>query len=170
MIITDKDKIIAFLKGETGDHLDRTLEDHLSISDYDLEKCHDRIQWMFPLHEISRHANTYPVITPEVINEAKQYDIIFDNLRKAKVRFEQFLGIGDYEDVDKQRKWCRDRNHNLLRITRVIRCLRLFGLQDEAFDFYAKVYKVGQHFGIESSTQGYWGKAYRDDVWESLQG
>jgi len=169
MIITDKNTILGFLRGHLTDYKGRLHEDIMNFDDKEMEKCHDSIQQIFPLHEISKHANTYPVLTPSIVDDAKQDNTIQDNMRRAKDRFERFLAIGSYEDVDKQRKWCQDRNHNLLRITRAIRCLRIFGLDDEATDLYRKVVAVGDHFGIGSQTIHYWQKAYNEDVWESLQ-
>lgn len=169
MIITDKNTILGFLRGNLTDYKGRLHEDIMNFDDKEMEKCHDSIQQIFPLHEISKHANTYPVLTPDIVNDAKQDNAIRYNLLKAKDRFERFLAIGQYEDVDKQRKWCQERNHNLLRITRAIRCLRLFGLEDEAKDLYEKVMAVGDHFGIDAQTIHYWQKAYVEDVWGSLQ-
>ena len=163
------DSIIEFLRGRVGDYKDRTFASMLEWTDKDLENCHDQVQWMFPLHEESQHANTYPIVDKDVIDKAKQYPEIKDNLRLAKDRFERFYAIGAYEDRDIQRKWCRDRNHNLLRVTRIIRCLRLFGLEEEAHDFYKKAYEVGEHFGISQLTKMYWSKAMFEDEWRSLQ-
>ena len=169
MIIADKNTILGFLRGNLTDHKGRTYADILAIDDIEMERCHDQIQWCFPLNEISKHANTYPVLTPSIVDEAKQDNTIRDNLRKAKNRFERFLAIGSYEDVDKQRKWCQSRNHNLLRITRAICCLRIFGMEEEARDLYEKAINAGNHFGVTEETIHYWKKALFDDVWEPLQ-
>lgn len=169
MIITDKNTIVSFLSGETEDFLGRTYGDILRFDDYEMEKCHSAIQQIFPLHEQSKYAETYPILTLDVVDEAKQHDIVLCNLRKAKDRFEKFLAIGKYEDIDKQRKWCNDRNHNLLRITRIIRCLRIFGLVEEAEDFFRNVYKPYVRFGLSQVALKYWEKAHKEDVFDSLQ-
>ena len=167
--ITDKDTIIKFLKGETKDFMERTYDDILGHSNEEMEKCHSSIQQIFPLHEFSKHAATCPILTPEIVKGAKQYPEVSENLLKAKDRMERFLAIGDYEDIDIQRKWCKDYNHNLLRVTRVIRCLRLFGLDDAANDFYEKVRQVGEYFGVSEFTLGKWEQACTDNVWNTLQ-
>jgi len=161
--------IIDFLEGKSEDYRGRTFNDIISSGDKTLEQCHDAIQQIFPLHEESKHANTYPIVDKDVIEKASKSDTIKSNLRLAKDRFERFYGIGQYDDVDKQRKWCGDHNHNLLRVTRIIRSLRLFGLEKEALDFHDKVMQVGNHFGISNKTADYWDKALLENMWESLQ-
>lgn len=163
------DSIISFLEGKTEDYKGRTFTSMLEWTNDQLEYCHDQVQWMFPLHEESKHANTYPIVDKDVVEKTKNSLEVRNNLRLAKDRFERFYGFGPYEDRDIQRKWCKDHNHNLLRVTRILRCLRLFGLEDEAFDFYRKAYAVGQRLGISNITLDYWDKAMNDDVWESLQ-
>lgn len=160
--------IINFLAGSGEDAYGRTIYETLAWSDKQLEQCHSQVQWIFPLHEESRHADVYPIISPEIVEAAKKIPVIAENLRLAKERFENFYGLEPYDEEARQAKWCVDRNHNLLRITRIIRSLRLFGLDDEATDFYSKVRPVGDKFNISVMTLRYWLKAYRDDVWNTL--
>lgn len=163
------DIIIYFLNGTGTDYKGRKFLEILKWEDKQLEQCHDQIQWIFPLHEDSNYAISYPIVDKELIEKINEDEIIKDNLRKAKDRFEMFFGIGDYEDVGIQKKWCKNYNHNLLRITRIIRCLRLFGLKNEAKDFYDKVYSVGNKLNISGITLKYWERALVEDVWGSLR-
>ena len=166
--------IIDFLEGKTTDYKGRTFDDIIQSDDETLEKCHDAIQQIFPLHLESKYAHTYPIVDKDVINKINESleasHEIRCNLVKAKKRFEKFYGIGhDYFDPDKQRKWCKNGNHNLLRITRIIRSLRLFGLEDDARDFWRKVMTVGDALEISDTTIDYWSKAMiDDDVWGTL--
>lgn len=169
MNITDTTVIVNFLSGEGTDHILRTYNDMLALNDYEMEKCHDQIQWLFPLHEFSKHARTCPILTPETVEEAVKHEMVFENLLAAKERLERFLAIGNYEDIDIQRKWCRNHNHNLLRVTRAIRCLRIFGLEDAARDFHTKVRPVGEHFGLSEFSLSKWDQALNDNVWNTLQ-
>jgi len=169
MIITDSETIANFLEGSTQDYKGRTFSDIISCSDSKMEECHDQVQWMFPLHEESKFAQTYPVLTRENIQKSQQSDKIKANLRMAAGRMEKFFAIGEHKDIDKQRKWCRENNHNLLRITRIIRCLRFFGLSAEAKDFHDKVVEAGNHFGISQVTKAYWFRAMNEDVWKTLR-
>lgn len=161
--------VIDFLENKVEDYKGRTFSSMLDWTDEQLERCHDQVQHFFPLHEESKHAHTYPIVDKDIIEKAKQSEVIRRNLLLAKDRFEKFYGIGQYEDVNKQRKWCKDRNHNLLRITRIIRCLRLFGLDIAASDFYINVITAAKQFDISEITFEYWRKAKVDDVWETLQ-
>lgn len=169
MIITNTEEIISFMEGEGTDHKGRIYQDTLSWSDVDLEQCHDQVQWIFPLHEDSRMARVWPVITKETAKAGRDNEKVLANLRAAKDRFEKFLCIGENEDFTRQNLWCRPRNHNLLRITRIIRSLRLFGLEEEAKSFYDKATEAGNRCGIDDITRGYWLKALTEDVWETLQ-
>ena len=81
-------------------------------------------------------------------------------------------------DVNKFYSWLGERNHNLLRITRIIRSLRLFGLDEEAREFYNKAldaYDFIDHnnedpsFVIDEDAPFYWEKAMLDGRWESLR-
>ena len=174
MIIRDADVIIKFLTGEGEDHKGRTFSSIIESDNKELERCHDAIQWVFMIHETSKHAHTYPVITEDIITIINRDSIIRgkvgDNLGRAKDRYEGFFGIVEgYEDPNIQRKWCKDYNHNLLRVTRIIRSLRLFKMEYAAYDFYTKVKAVGERLGVSKVTLEYWDKAMKNDVWESLQ-
>ena len=165
--IKDQQVILDFLSGSGKDAYGRSLYETLSWTNEQLEQCHSQVQWVFPLHEESRHANVYPIITPEIVEAAKKLSVIAENLRLAKGRFENFLGLEPISE-SRQDLWCVDRNHNLLRVTRIIRSLRLFGLDDEAADFYEKVRESGCKRDISVTTLRYWLKAFRDDVWNTL--
>jgi len=173
MIIKEWSDIAEFLRGFTPDHRGRHFGEMLIFSDEKLEQCHDQIQWMFPLHEYSNHADTYPVITKSFIEQSRNFNVLHDmqcNLILGKERMEKFYGIvKDDKDIDKQRKWCRDGNHNLLRITRIIRSLRLFGLETIAQEFYSNALEAADYFGISQRTLDFWKKAAEDDPWESLR-
>jgi hypothetical protein len=166
--ITDKQIILSFLDGTGRDSYGRAIDEILSWSDLELEQCHSQIQWVFPLHEESKHAVIYPILNKEIVEEAKCSSKIISNLLKSKLRFESFLGIGRNENKQRQNEWCKNHNHNLLRITRIIRSLRLFGLNCNSTNFYEKVTKVALENGISPITLKYWEKAYIDDPWATM--
>ena len=172
--ITDKKTIINYLNGTESDHKGRSYIETLKWTDAELERCHDQVQWIFPLHEASKHAKVAPIVTPEIVNEAKKDKRVIKNLLLAVERFKEFYGIGEHEDFQKQSQWCQDRDHNLLRITRIIRCLRLFDLDLEACEFYADVMKVANRYRIQNgktlnqATGEYWFRALTDNRWDTL--
>lgn len=174
-IITDSHQIFAFLVGAKPDAYGRMFEDTLGWTDEQLEQCHSQIQWVFPLHEESNHAETYPVLTPETVALIKGNLPIYTNMLKAKTRMEKFLGIGEYLTPWRLGQWFEARNHNLLRITRIIRSLRLLGMQTQAQDFYEKVTMLGTSYGVMpgeekymTTTLRFWAQAMGDDVWNTL--
>lgn len=175
--ITDKDTIIGFLNGSKPDYRGRYHSDMLLLDDMAMECCHDQVQYLFPLHEESQHAQTYPILTGETIAEiksGKSHWDIYVNILKAKSRFEKFLGIGEYWDVMKQDLWLNRGNHNLLRITRIIRSLRLMGREFQSCDFYEKVlYALQYHTERDGvvhigNTVVYWEEAFHGLVGDTL--
>ena len=61
--VTSSSLIVRFYRDGDKDTLDRSLAEMLRYDDYDMERCHDHMQWMFPLHEISMYASQYEILT-----------------------------------------------------------------------------------------------------------
>ncbi|KAF2123451.1 hypothetical protein P153DRAFT_352101 [Dothidotthia symphoricarpi CBS 119687] len=59
------------------------------------------------------------------------------------------------------RNWARRVDHNHLRITRILRCLRVLGLEEECVAFFAALQDVYDDPGIQISERSmmYWGRA-----------
>ena len=168
--ITNKDYILGFLNGTSEDYKGRKYKETIQWSDEELEYCHDQVQHVFPLHEESHMAKNFPVLSKEIVEEAKKNEAILNNIKAGAKRFERFFGIGAFKDPRKIFKWAHQGNHNLLRITRIIRCLRLFGLEDEAREFYDDAIEVAHNSNVSLITLSYWKLAMEDDVWNSLRG
>jgi len=113
--------IIEFLKGTGVDEKDRTLYDVISLSDAQLEYSHDIIQWLFPLNVRSQYNRSAPVLTEDDIKEM-QTDEARRGIIKAFERFTKF-----YDNP----QWLTPGNHNYLRLTRILKCLGLAGLEKE---------------------------------------
>ena len=175
MIITDVNKILGFMKNEIPDYKGRFHKEILLFSDEQLEQCHDQIQWLFPLHEESAYAKTYPIVTKELIDAIFNDWYAEEAIEKAYFRIRDFLNIYDYTVQDhlkpkyKEHSWCVDGNHNLLRITRIIRCLRLFDIRDFAIRFYNNAMALGVQYDLNEKTLKYWTKAMFDDKWATLK-
>jgi hypothetical protein len=168
MIITDEAWIMLFLSGAKPDYKERTYQDILDCSDKVMEECHDQVQWMFPLHEESNFAMTYPILNATIIEKAKKNSLIVKNIKKAIHRMSDFYGFST-DDREKQRSWCKDMDHNLLRITRIIRCARFFGLDDEATEFYDKAVDASHFFCISNVTRAYWWRAQHEPLYKTLK-
>jgi hypothetical protein len=170
-ISNKKNAVIDFLRGVGTDFKGRTHADILGCDDIKMEQCHDQIQQIFPIHERSKMTQNDPIITPEIVEEAKKYPEIKENLRKALDRMKRFYRIMEYalEDGDVHPMWDSPNDHNFLRITRMIRCLRLFGLEKEAKEFYDEMRYIDNNIGLSPNACEYWKKAMEDDVWKTLR-
>lgn len=137
--------LVDFYKNSGADHTGRTLNDILSFSDRELEAVHDYIQWLFPLPECSRFQPHIPVLTQDDIEAFKNSAAMQDNMRRSFSRILSFYGFEDKGDKitlaenfnDRVKNWMTPRNHNFLRITRILRSMTFLGLKKEAGRFFA---------------------------------
>lgn len=182
---------------ETADHANRTILDFHSGAGTDdrgrylreiqrwpderLEYVHDFIQWMFPLVEPSGVNPSAPVLDRPTIREFHASPELLQNLRASFLRMLRFYGLEWRPEPDVRverasnfaasaRNWLSPGNHNHLRITRIIKCLRLLGLEREARAFYdclASIYEEqsGQRWpAITAGTFAFWRAAACDPV------
>jgi hypothetical protein len=113
---------LTFLRGETPDNRGRFFSDMIAYSNAQLEESHDVIQWLFPLNEASAYNRNAPLLSVEDISVLKTDAVAKANILKAYERFLVF-----YEDA----QWITPYNHNYLRLTRILKCLGLAGLDKE---------------------------------------
>ena len=123
--------IVGFLEGRTPDGRGRILAMLLQQTDHQAETTHDYIQWLFPLKEPSRSVNGAPVLTDLDIDEIRQSSLAQANLVKSA---RWFLGV-----LERNNLWVTKYNHNHLRITRVIKSLRLLASDEAADEFRDKM-------------------------------
>ena len=123
-----------FLEGIGIDHRGRRLDDVLSFDDIKAEQTHDFIQWLFPLDEISRSVSGAPVLSQTDIQLIHTNSDAQANIRRSAVWFFGFLERSDH--------WRTKYNHNHLRITRVVKSLRLLTDDKEADEFKAAVFDL----------------------------
>lgn len=141
----------------------RTLLEILSWNDRKLESCHDYIQTLFPLPEPSPYNYAAPVIDREVFDAFRSRPELRAQFRKSLDRMLQFFGFELYnspECDDEQiiiadpktfhnQKWITRFDHNHLRITRILRSLRVLGLEKEADAFFKMLYWMCQALKCE---------------------
>lgn len=169
--------IVSFYDGKTPDDRGRYLKDIQQWPDHRLESVHDFIQWMFPLREPSGVNPGAPVLDPATIAEFRSTPDLRENLRQSWLRMLKFYGFeagpGPSWTVspapnfsDRSRNWLNPYNHNHLRITRIIKCLRTLDLEIEArsfFDALSAIYYSPQFAGtISPVTFEYWRSAVND--------
>ena len=121
-----------FLLGKEADFKGRTIKEIWDFSDIQIEKNHDFIQLIFPLNKKSQNVfHGYYLDNQDLINELKESHQIRENIMKSSSWFLSFLKRNDH--------WKSKYDHNQLRITRVIECLRLLVSDEEADNFYNNV-------------------------------
>lgn len=170
------------------DYEGRTLSSILSWSDSRLEYCHDYIQQIFPLPERSPINPSAPIISRQIFAAFRQRADLRGRLRQSFTRILAFYGLEQrlaatasrkIEDVvltivkaqnfDKgSKRWVTRFDHNHLRITRIIRCLRVLGLEQEAGAFYSQLKDVYEASGggrISQKSFMFWTRAARRPLW-----
>ena len=140
--------LVRFYRGDAPDARGRTLDDILAWDDEQLEAVHDYIQWLFPLDEPSRFNRDAPLLTA-ADRLAFRQPTVAGNLRRALDRMLAFYGfaldrsaatpriVRSAQWKDRSQEWLHAGNHNLLRLTRMIRSLALLGEVDLATALYA---------------------------------
>ena len=152
----------------------RTLADILSWSDDDLEFSHDYIQTIFPLPERSPIDPDAPVIDRATFDAFRSRLELRTSLYRSLKRMCKFYGFEVREKggmikivragggvcYRRAANWVKTTNHNHLRITRIIRCLRVLGLEHEAKAFFIAVKDVHQKSGrIGGNSLEFWTRA-----------
>jgi hypothetical protein len=145
--VANNTRIIGFYSDTEPDHRGRYLHEIQEWPDAQLEAVHDYIQWLFPLPERSGFNVAAPVLTHESIQEFRTRPELQQQLRSSFLRMMTFYGFearsGEHITVTrapnfaaKAAGWLSPGNHNHLRITRILRCLTVLGLEAEAKAFF----------------------------------
>jgi len=151
---------------ETGVDCDgRKLSDIWLEDDEYFEYCHNYIQWLFPLPEVSNFNPDAPLLTEDDIKICKVNPIIQINLHYSFLRYMRFFGLGYVAGEVVQTEafepiLFKIANHNWFRITRVLRSCRLLGLEKEAVAFYKFLKKIHEENGwVSDNSFSYWKEA-----------
>ena len=124
-----------FLTHRGKDFKERTLQDIWSYSDKEIERRHDFIQVIFPLNKPSQAvSHGYYLDSQDLVDQIKTNKDALINISKSSQWFYSFL--------ERNRYWNTRHDHNQLRITRVIECLRLLVSDEEADNFYNNVLEL----------------------------
>lgn len=138
-------KLLAFYRGEGTDGRGRSLEEIQAWTDEELEDVHDYIQWLFPLPEPSPVNPGAPLLDAKVIEQFRTDPELQAKLLRSFSRMLRFYGValegGAIRELpdcaQRAQNWLSPGNHNHLRITRILRCAALCGLEEEARAFFA---------------------------------
>ena len=174
--------LIQFYLGLSPDPEGRMLRDIWSWSFENLEHVHNYIQWLFPLNEPSRFNLGAPVLKREAIRSFRTDPKLRENLLASLKVMLKFYGFEILpQDVagadvrikiaktinfhERKRNWLTPGNHNFLRLTRILKSLRLLGLSEYALPLYDALEDLYINEAaniIGSLTFHYWQTAIRE--------
>ena len=144
-----------FLTNIEPDYKNRFLNDIWNFTDEDIEHTHDFIQLLFPLNEQSKSVfHGYYLNTKSSIINIKSNDLAKSNIVTSSKWFLSFL--------ERNTHWRRRHDHNYLRITRIIKSLRLLVSDEEANKFYESFIELideSLRSKINLTTLSYWENA-----------
>lgn len=142
--------LIDFLKGAGTDGAGRTVFEVVAMSDQDIEQVHDFIQWLFPLDQPSGANRRAPVLSAEDVAEIHASGLAQIALAAATDRMAHFY--------QRHGHWLVDHDHNHLRITRIIKSLRLLRGPGEAEDFRQIILRRDEQAGrpVSAGSRQHW--------------
>ena len=162
---------------QAKDRRGRTRSSITAWSDDELEYHHDYIQLLFPLPEGSPFNPSAPVIDEATFNAFRSRLELQTQLRASLQRMLHFYGFqfasetasgGGSQELqvlnasnypEASRNWVRKFNHNHLRITRILRSLRVLGLEKEAWEFFKALRRVYEEGKIGQKSMMFWTRA-----------
>jgi hypothetical protein len=139
-----------YLAGVGVDGRGRHASNVLGFSDEQLENTHDYIQWLFPLAARSGAQPDAPVLTDVEAAAIRQDQRAMDTLERATDRMLRF-----YRDTT---DWLSPYDHNHLRITRIIRSLKLLAGAGAARRFHDAIMALNAAAGarINARSLRFW--------------
>ncbi|MBA2117692.1 opioid growth factor receptor-related protein [Bremerella alba] len=172
-------RVVDFYCHDGTDPYGRSVLDMMALTDRELESQHDIIQWMFPLHETSSVNPDCPLVDEHSRHVLQENIDARQRMHEMITRFARFLGfelndegqfISELGLASNRENWHSPMNHNQLRITRVIRSMRLFGFQREAEAlFEAVTHSAVQSQCVTERTLAYWKQALEGPLFETLR-
>ncbi len=158
--------LVAFYRGEAADYQGRTLHDIWGWDDRRLEDRHDFIQVLFPLPEPSGFNPSAPLLDDATREQFRTDDVIRENLLRSFRLMLRFYGLREDEKTgevveadnfaERAPEWLFPEDHNHLRITRILRCLTLCGLEKQAAAFLKRLLALPGQERITEESRRYW--------------
>lgn len=134
--------IIGFYEGRKKNQVGMSIDDVRGMNNEELETDHHYIQWIFPDTEKSMAVLTSPVLSQLDIDtflENAELQITMLEMFAKMLTFYGFrLEIGGremrkgYNFEERAKEWITPRNHNFLRLTRIMRSMSLLGQKELA--------------------------------------
>jgi hypothetical protein len=133
------DDVAAFLQDKSVGPLHMTLSCLLVQDDDFLERCHEFIQWLFPLNTPSAYHPHAPVLTTDELKILGEQ--AHEGTARAFERMLRFYGLRSRTDGrvspgpnwdERMVEWVPEFTHNSQRLTRILRSLTLQGHERRA--------------------------------------
>jgi Opioid growth factor receptor (OGFr) conserved region len=166
--------IVSFYRGEAPNISGYTIQEIWAWDVERLECVHDYIQWLFSLSDRSAFNDRAPIVNENIILAFHNDPQLQQNLRRSFELMLQFYGLKRQHESDgkitidrsidypiRKQEWICLFDHNYLRITRILKCLTILGLPDEALAFYRCLERIYQEESdrIGGETFQYWKNA-----------
>ena len=162
---------MRFYEDKATDTSGRRITDMWNYNPSQLEGIHNYIQWLFPLTEGSAFNQDAPLLSGEDIQAFRTEPALRQNALKSFGLLLNFYGF-ELKEIDgkfsvsrgsnygsRTRNWLSPYNHNFLRITRILKFLKLIGEDLLASAFFKSLEQVYQESPVIV------GKSY--DFWRS---
>ena len=165
--------LVLFYREDGTDRRGRRLAESLAWDDEQLEAVHDYVQWLFPLPEPSGFNPHAPLLSQADQSAFAADPVLRAHFLAAFRRMLAFYGLGlddgnpptirpDPACPGRIPAWLRPGDHNLLRVTRILRSLTLLGLRPCAEAFLAALldaHASGTVPPVNPVTLRYWREA-----------
>lgn len=187
---------VEFLCGRAPDFKGRWVSEYATWDNDKWEECHDHMQWAFPTRTASAYNPNAPLVPADYQFVLDTYHPALDAigvqstilillrhyLASVGVAFSDTIDIktGYYKLFWAEKNatycdfndWSIDGNHNLLRMTRVLECLGIFGLdhaKEELYNFLVYTVAADKTNMLSAKTVAFWSAA-RDNKLHLLRG
>lgn len=135
-----------FFRNESKDDLGRYFARIQHMSKFELEVNHTYIQRAFPLQEVSVHDRRAKAITDEEIEAIKKDRIAMGNIIFMVSVMEDFFGL---PYTGKKPRFFKKGNHNYLRVTRILKFLKMMDMTEEYERFKSEIRTLCDSFPEE---------------------
>jgi hypothetical protein len=143
--------IVEFLAKDGTDQAGRRFAQVVGFDNRALESHHDYIQWLFPLDEPSRAVPGSPVLDHAALAALRNSEQARRRQHEAAQRMLEFYAATSH--------WKQVFDHNHLRITRIIKSLRLVSGDAEADEFKARIIELAGDAPIDPTARRFWNGA-----------
>lgn len=123
--------IFQFLNGSFPDSKGRYITDILNFSNKELEYGHDYIQVLFPLYEESLFNLEAPTLNDIEVSFIRSDLDALKGLNSAANRMLKFYRTSEH--------WATPMNHNLLRITRILKSTSILLCKERSIELHNKI-------------------------------